>query len=190
VPAFSRPRFHRRRFNIADFGTVGDGTTKNTAAFARAVAAAKRAHGGQIFVPAGTWLTGPIQITNNAVAGAPATAAAPIRNVHMNDFVITTDNTWNRFDSAYMQRFPAEYSANPTTLVSDADLAKLDTPVPGYQPSAPYGPGSTYNAKSCLDVCPIHMSGVHVTATVAGAPSLSVDRGTFSCVTTDVTECH
>jgi polygalacturonase len=131
-----------------------------------------------------------LQLPYNAVAGAPATAAAPIRNVHMNDFVITTDNTWNWFDSAYMQRFPAEYSANATTLVSDAELAKLDTPVPGYQPSTPYGPGSTYNVKSCLDVCPIHMSGVHVTATVAGAPSLSVDRGTFSCVTTDVTECH
>src|ERR1051325_30539 len=48
VPAFSRPSFHRRQFNVADFGAVGDGTTKNTEAFARAVAAAKKARGGQI----------------------------------------------------------------------------------------------------------------------------------------------
>lgn len=131
-----------------------------------------------------------LQLPYNAVAGAPATAASPIRNVHMNDFVITADNTWNWFDPAYMQRFPAEYAGNATTLVSATELAALDTPVPGYRPSTPYGPGSTFNAKSCLDVCPIHMRGVQVTATVAGGPSLSIDRGTFSCVATDVTECR
>src|SRR6185369_7511689 len=65
MPAFARPRFHRRRFDVMDFGAVGDGVTKNTAAFARAVAAAKRAHGGQIIVPPGKWLTGPIQITSD-----------------------------------------------------------------------------------------------------------------------------
>ncbi|HET7506255.1 MAG TPA: glycosyl hydrolase family 28 protein, partial [Kofleriaceae bacterium] len=65
MPRFERPRFRRRQFNVADFGAVADGTTKNTAAFARAVAAAKRAHGGQIVVPPGRWLTGPIQITSD-----------------------------------------------------------------------------------------------------------------------------
>src|SRR4051812_22565032 len=34
APAFSRPSFRRRRFNVADFGAVGDGITKNTTAFA------------------------------------------------------------------------------------------------------------------------------------------------------------
>lgn len=126
----------------------------------------------------------------NNVAGAPATSAQPVRNVHMDDFVITADNTWNWFDSAYMQRFPDDYSTNPTTAISAAELARLNTPAAGYQPSAPYGPTSTFNTKSCLDVCPIHMSGVSVTATVAGGPSLSVDRGTFSCVVTDVAECN
>lgn len=130
-----------------------------------------------------------LQLPYNNVAGAPATAAAPIRNVHMNDFVITADNTWNWFDPAYMQRFPDSYSANATTFVSASELANLDTAVPGYRPSDPYGAASTYNFKSCLDVCPIKMRGVNVTSTVAGGPSLSVDRGTFSCVATDVTEC-
>jgi polygalacturonase len=131
-----------------------------------------------------------LQLPYNNVPGAPATPAAPIRNVHMNDFVITTDNTWNWFDSAYMQRFPDTYSANPTTSITDTELTRLDTPVPGYRPSNPYGSGSTFNAKTCLDVCPIHMRGVTVTATVPGSPSLAVDRGTFSCVLTDVTECR
>jgi polygalacturonase len=131
-----------------------------------------------------------LQLPYNNVAGAPSTAAAPIRNVHMNDFVITADNTWNWFDSAYMQRFPDTYSTNATTLVSDAELAKLNTSVAGYQPSTPYGPTSTYNFKSCLDVCPIQMTGVNVTATVAASPPLSVGDGTFSCVMTDVTACN
>src|SRR5262249_48854569 len=65
VPDFIRPSFPNRTFNITDFGAVGDGTTKNTAAFAQAVAAAKQAHGGKIVVPAGKWLTGPIQITSD-----------------------------------------------------------------------------------------------------------------------------
>jgi polygalacturonase len=130
-----------------------------------------------------------LQLPYNNVAGAPATAASPIRNVQMNDFVITADNTWNWFDPAYMQRFPDDYLANPSTFISAAELAKLDTRVPGYRPAPPYGPTSTYNAKSCLDVCPIKMTGVRVTATVPGGPSLAVDRGSFSCVSSDVTEC-
>jgi hypothetical protein len=131
-----------------------------------------------------------LQLPYNAVPGAPATLASPIRNVHMTDFVITADNTWNWFDSAYMQRFPDDYLGNRTTSISAGQLTVLDTPVPGYRPSMPYGPGSTYSAKSCLDVCPISMTNVSVTATVAGGPSLAMDHGTFSCVATDVTECN
>jgi polygalacturonase len=131
-----------------------------------------------------------LQLPYNAVTGAPATPSSPIRNLHMNDLVITADNTWNWFDAAFMRRFPDDYSANATTAVSAAELALLNTPAPGYEPSTPYGAASTYAWKSCLDVCPIDMTGVNVTATVAGGPSLSVDHGTFSCVVTDVTECN
>jgi polygalacturonase len=132
-----------------------------------------------------------LQLPYNNVAGAPASAASPIRNVHMNDFVITADNTWNWFDSSFMQRFPDTYNANTTTSLSAAQLAKLNTPVPGYyQPSMPYGADSTYSFKTCLDVCPIQMTNVNVTGTVAGNPALRVEQGTFSCVATDVTQCN
>src|SRR4029079_7287793 len=99
------------------------------------------------------------RLPTRAAAAPRPPAPAPIRNVHMNDFVIATDNTWNWFDSAYMQRFPDTYNGNTTTSVSAAELAKLNTPAPGYQPSMPYGAGSTFSAKSCLDVCPIDMTG-------------------------------
>lgn len=45
--------------NILDYGAVGDGKTLNTAAFAKAVEAAKENHGA-VCVPAGTFLTGTI----------------------------------------------------------------------------------------------------------------------------------
>lgn len=125
----------------------------------------------------------------NNVPDAPSTEAAPIRNIQMQDFQITADNTWNWFDSSFMRRFPDDYTANSSTFISDSQLAELNTPVPGYQPSTPYGPSSTYDFKSCLDVCPIKMKRVNVTATVPGGPSLSVNRGTFSCVASDVTVC-
>ncbi len=62
VASVRRPRFPRRYFRVTDFGAVGDGTTKNTAAFAAAIAACSRSGGGHVVVPAGTFLTGAIHL--------------------------------------------------------------------------------------------------------------------------------
>lgn len=58
----AQPKIPDRSFNLKDFGAVGDGTTLNTAAFKRAVAAVDRAGGGRLVVPAGTWFTGPVDL--------------------------------------------------------------------------------------------------------------------------------
>jgi len=60
MPEVEVPSFPDRTFRIDDFGAVGDGTTMNTEAFARAIEAAAAAGGGTVLVPAGMWLTGPI----------------------------------------------------------------------------------------------------------------------------------
>jgi polygalacturonase len=52
-------------YNVRDYGAVPDGQTKNTAAFARAIAAAHAAGGGTVFVPAGRYLTGSIHLESN-----------------------------------------------------------------------------------------------------------------------------
>src|SRR5690349_15927728 len=52
-------------WNIVDFGAVGDGVTKNSAAFAKAIDAASRAGGGRVLVPKGTFLTGPILLKSH-----------------------------------------------------------------------------------------------------------------------------
>lgn len=52
------------RYNILDFGAVGDGKTSNTKAINEAIIKASE-NGGTVVVPDGIWLTGPIQLLSN-----------------------------------------------------------------------------------------------------------------------------
>lgn len=58
------PLIPQQRFVLSDFGGIGDGKTMNTEAFRRAIAACRRAGGGEVVVPAGTFVTGPIELTD------------------------------------------------------------------------------------------------------------------------------
>ncbi len=62
MPEIQEPEIPNRRFLVTDYGAVGNGHSKNTEAFARAIAACKEAGGGRVVVPAGLWLTGPIRL--------------------------------------------------------------------------------------------------------------------------------
>lgn len=59
------PSFKDKAFNIKDYGAVGDGHTMNTDAFKNAVEACSKDGGGQVLVPPGFWLTGPIELKSN-----------------------------------------------------------------------------------------------------------------------------
>ena len=52
-------------YNVLDYGAKKDGSAPSTEAFAKAIAAAKANGGGTIFVPAGTYVTGPIEMISN-----------------------------------------------------------------------------------------------------------------------------
>lgn len=56
---------HGPVFNIMDYGAHNDGTGNAAVAFRAAIAAAKRAGGGTIFVPAGHYVSGPIEMVSN-----------------------------------------------------------------------------------------------------------------------------
>jgi polygalacturonase len=58
------PAIPQRRFLLPDFGAVGDGKTLNTDAFREAVAACRKAGGGEVVVPAGVFVTGPFELTD------------------------------------------------------------------------------------------------------------------------------
>src|SRR5947209_1723064 len=58
------PVIPQHKFVLTDFGAIGDGNTLNTDAFRKAIAACRKAGGGELIVPAGTFLTGPIELTD------------------------------------------------------------------------------------------------------------------------------
>ncbi len=65
MPKVSEPQFPDNAVNIIDFGAKGDGLTKNTEAFAKAIDAVVKKGGGKVIVPRGIWLTGPIILKSN-----------------------------------------------------------------------------------------------------------------------------
>ena len=61
----ARPAIPDLRVSVKDFGGVGDGVALNTEAFAKAMKHLSDNGGGHLDVPAGIYLTGPIEILSN-----------------------------------------------------------------------------------------------------------------------------
>jgi polygalacturonase len=77
-------------FNVRDFGAVGDGTDKDTAAFQKALDACAVSGGGEVIVPAGNYLIGSVQIgsrtilrleTNSVITGSPDATDYPMMDI-------------------------------------------------------------------------------------------------------------
>ncbi len=64
-PKVVLPAIPKTTVSLTDFGAVGDGATLNTDAFAKAIAALSEKGGGELIVPPGFWLTGPIRLCSN-----------------------------------------------------------------------------------------------------------------------------
>jgi polygalacturonase len=52
-------------FNVLNYGARNDGSALATSAFRAAIGAAQKAGGGTVFVPAGTYISGPIEMVSN-----------------------------------------------------------------------------------------------------------------------------
>jgi polygalacturonase len=77
-------------FNVRDFGATGDGTTKDTAAFQKALDACAVAGRGEVVVPSGKYLIGSIQMGNRTIlrlekdsilTGSPDLSDYPIMDI-------------------------------------------------------------------------------------------------------------
>jgi len=65
LSAVALPVFPGTVLRLTDFGAVGDGRTLNTEAFAKAIETLSGKGGGELDVPPGLWLTGPIKLRSN-----------------------------------------------------------------------------------------------------------------------------
>lgn len=65
LPSFIEPVFKTDTFSIIKYGAIGDGITLNTLAIAKTIDACSESGGGVVLIPAGLWLTGPIELKNN-----------------------------------------------------------------------------------------------------------------------------
>ena len=59
------PTFEETSYNILDFGAIADAKTLNTIAFKEAIQKCSENGGGQVLVPSGKFLTGPIHLMDN-----------------------------------------------------------------------------------------------------------------------------
>lgn len=64
-PNVAAPVIPQTTATLTDFGGVGDGVTLNTEAFSKAIASLSDKGGGELIVPPGIWLTGPIRLCSN-----------------------------------------------------------------------------------------------------------------------------
>lgn len=89
LPRALQPAPHKI-FNVRDYGAIGDGTTKNTVAFQRALDACAVAGGGDVIVPSGNFLIGSVQMgcgttlilkTNSVIIGSGDTNDYPMIDV-------------------------------------------------------------------------------------------------------------
>lgn len=60
-----QPSFPDYQVNILDFGAKPDGITLNTEAINKAIRQVNEKGGGRVVIPAGLWLTGPIELLSN-----------------------------------------------------------------------------------------------------------------------------
>jgi len=60
-----QPQFPGRRFDITRYGAVANAKTLNTAAIQKAIDACASAGGGEVVIPKGKFLTGPITLASN-----------------------------------------------------------------------------------------------------------------------------
>lgn len=65
LPVVISPKFKKDTVSIVKFGAVPDGNTLNTKAINNAIETLAKRGGGVVLVPAGLWLTGPIELKSN-----------------------------------------------------------------------------------------------------------------------------
>jgi polygalacturonase len=111
------PTIPQRRFVLTDYNAVGDGKTLNTDAFRKAIAACHAAGGGNVIVPAGAFITGPFELTDNMALvlekGATIRGSEDFKDYENTDESGGKDN---RFSKARVPALPLIRGLNLTNI--------------------------------------------------------------------------
>src|SRR5215203_2893701 len=65
LPKVQQALFKKDTFNIIKYGAKADGVTLNTKSINDAIIACNKKGGGVVVIPAGFWLTGPVELKSN-----------------------------------------------------------------------------------------------------------------------------
>lgn len=65
LPVVKSPSFKADTFNIVKYGAIADGVTLNTRSINNAISECNSKGGGVVVIPAGLWITGPIELKSN-----------------------------------------------------------------------------------------------------------------------------
>jgi len=65
LPQITQPEFPKDTIDIRQFGAKGDGRTLNTHSIQEALIASSKKGGGVVLIPAGYWLSGPLELQSN-----------------------------------------------------------------------------------------------------------------------------
>ena len=71
LPSIQEPVFPADTMDIRNFGAKGDGHTVNTKSINEAINASNKKGGGVVLIPAGYWMTGPIELKSNFIFALP-----------------------------------------------------------------------------------------------------------------------
>jgi polygalacturonase len=109
------PTIPQRKFLLTDFGAIGDGKTLNTDAFRKAIAACRKAGGGEVVVPAGTFVTAPFALTDNMALVLER--GATIRgSEHFNDYERTNASGHDTAGKASVSRSTSSISTSRASV--------------------------------------------------------------------------
>lgn len=111
-----------RDFSIVDFGAAPGGETKNTEAFAKAIAACGEAGGGRVVVPPGEWLTGGIRLRSNVELHL-SEGARVVFTDKAQDYVPAVPTSWEGVEVMNYQPLVYAYGCTNVAITGKGTLA-------------------------------------------------------------------
>lgn len=65
LPTITKPVFRKDTITVLSYGAKPDGVTLNTKSINAAILACSQKGGGVVLIPAGLWMTGPVELKSN-----------------------------------------------------------------------------------------------------------------------------